>query len=282
MISLAKKSGFEVILLTNGTLMDADVANKLIELHLDEVKVSLWATNPDQYEKCYPDCPPENFHKVLANLRGLHQLKQAKGTKKPKTIIHHVIHRDNFQTLDQAVQMALDTGCDGLFFAPLADIGRRFGSSMLSQEEVQEVVRFLSGLGREPSRLKHNIGWALSRYEHFFPWETGLPCYAAWYHARVRVNGSVQPCGRCDPRVDFGNINEVPFPTLWNGPAIRDFRGTMMTMDGLASMQGKCDCVNCCFVWDNLRVHRVFRFLLPFVRPGKDPSPVGTGRADGA
>jgi MoaA/NifB/PqqE/SkfB family radical SAM enzyme len=148
----------------------------------------------------------------------------------------------------------------------MADIGRRFGSSMLSQEEISEVVRYLSRLGKQSSQLKHNIGWAVSRYKYFLPWEAGIPCYAAWYHARVRVDGMVQPCGRCDPRVDFGNINELPFRTLWNGPAIQGFRETMLTKDGLLSMQEKCDCVNCCFVWDNLRVHRIFRFFLPLVR----------------
>jgi len=269
MIASAKESGFSVILLTNGTLMDSDVANKLIELRLDEVKVSLWATNPEQYQKCYPGCSPENFDKVLAGLRNLHELKQAKNTKTPEAILYHVISRDNFQTLDQAVQMALDTGCDGLFFAPLANLGRKFDASMLSREEASDVVRYLSMLGKQPSRLKHNIDWAVCRYKYFVPWEAGIPCYAAWYHARVRANGMVQPCGRCDPRVDFGNIDEVPFRTLWNGPAIGDFRETMLTKDGLVSMQGRCDCVNCCFVWDNLRVHRFFRFFLPFVRPGK-------------
>jgi hypothetical protein len=38
-----------------------------------------------------------------------------------------------------------------------------------------------------------------------------------------------------------------------------------MKREGLARLAAKCDCFFCCHVTDNLRVHRMYRWLAPFV-----------------
>lgn len=114
--------------------------------------------------------------------------------------------------------------------------------------------------------MDHNIGGVFERYRTGAAvWEK-LPCYIAWYHDRIRVDGSVQGCGRCDDQVNFGNLNTETFPDIWNSPAIRDFRRQTMTRKGLASLGDRCDCMQCCFVGDNLRVHRIFKWFHPFAR----------------
>jgi len=112
--------------------------------------------------------------------------------------------------------------------------------------------------------LNHNIVQTLLRYKiGDTVWEK-LPCYIAWYHSRIRVNGNVFPCQRCD--LPMGNLDENSFNEIWNGTLYRSFRKKTLTRKGLGSMGKYCDCRFCCYVGDNMKVHRVFRWISPFMR----------------
>jgi radical SAM protein with 4Fe4S-binding SPASM domain len=113
--------------------------------------------------------------------------------------------------------------------------------------------------------MKHNIDEALARYAVGRTVWKKLPCYVAWSHARIRVDGTVQPCGRCNNDLHFGNLHESTFHEIWNGPTIRAFRQQAARTSGLASIAGHCDCDFCCHARDNMRVHRWFRWVAPLV-----------------
>ena len=53
MISTAKAAGFHVTLITNGTLLDRETIEALIDARLDTLKVSLWASSAEQYQQNY-------------------------------------------------------------------------------------------------------------------------------------------------------------------------------------------------------------------------------------
>jgi hypothetical protein len=38
-----------------------------------------------------------------------------------------------------------------------------------------------------------------------------------------------------------------------------------MTRKGLASMDDHCDCKFCCYAVDNMKIHRLFRWVSPLV-----------------
>jgi len=50
MILMARRMGFQVELITNGTLIDKKKAEALIDSGLNRLKVSLWASSKAQYE----------------------------------------------------------------------------------------------------------------------------------------------------------------------------------------------------------------------------------------
>jgi radical SAM protein with 4Fe4S-binding SPASM domain len=146
------------------------------------------------------------------------------------------------------------------------DAGVEVASFLLSAEEEQRVRIKLSKVREQLKSLslEHNIDLALLRFETKYPLWEKLPCYIAWFHARVTVDGEIQPCGRCDGNVTFGNLNEGTFHEIWNSPAARAFRRKTLTRKGLAEMSRNCRCSSCCYVHDISRIHRVFRWLRPF------------------
>jgi len=265
-IKTAKSSGFHVTLLTNGTLIDKEMARSLVESRVDIIKVSLWASSSAQYELNYPGSPSGNFEKVLVGLKYLKEFKSKLNVPIPQVILYHVVNTRNLHTIEKMIELGSERECDGIYFSPMHNVKSQLNSFALSEDEMITFVRRLLGMKKRLALtgLEHNIGWVLERYRMGDAvWEK-LPCYVAWYHARIRVDGSVQACGRCDFRVNFGNLNTETFPDIWNSSAIREFRRQTITCEGLASLGDRCDCSWCCFVSDNLRVHRIFRWFRPF------------------
>jgi MoaA/NifB/PqqE/SkfB family radical SAM enzyme len=269
LILAAKTAGFHVTLLTNGTLLDQHLAREIISTQLDILKVSLWASSPEQYQQNYKEINSENFNNVLEGLSRVARQKEEQKCSVPLVILHHPINRNDYQTLDRMADLALATNCNGLTFAPMYSYRGILDSFILSLDEKKLVNQSLSRIRKQLNAhfLTHNIEEVFLRYKIGADvWEK-LPCYIAWFHARIKVDGTVQPCGRCD--FPFGNLNQNHFNEIWNGISIRHFRRQTLTRQGLESMSEHCDCSFCCFVGDNMRVHRFFKWLLPLHRHPK-------------
>ncbi len=263
-VSLAKKAGLQVVLLTNGTLLHESTIKSLIASRLDVLKVSLWASSPEAYERSYPGTNPKNFHHVLEGLKLLARVKAAQKTNFPAVVLHQPITRDNFQHIPALVDLALATGCDGLSFSPFKTRRDQFTAGVLSAEEERA---FCLALEQMKERLEvlfvdPGIDQILRRFRlGESVWEK-LPCYIGWLHAYLKVDGTVLPCGDCN--LVMGNLYDNSFQEIWNGPAFRAFRRQTLTRAGLRALGHQCDCAFCCHVLDNARVHRFFKWVAPF------------------
>ncbi|MFC1854169.1 SPASM domain-containing protein [candidate division CSSED10-310 bacterium] len=91
-------------------------------------------------------------------------------------------------------------------------------------------------------------------------WET-IPCYIAWIHTRIKVDGTIIPCATCD--LSMGNLQTHSFDEIWNGSVYRDFRRKTLSTEGLKRMGAYCDCGFCCHYEKNLSVHRIFKWFSP-------------------
>ncbi|MDO8283295.1 MAG: radical SAM protein [Thermodesulfovibrionia bacterium] len=266
MLSIAKESGFHVTIITNGTLLDMDMLKSLIGLRLDTLKVSLWASSIDGYRKNYPGTNPDYFDKVINTLKLLTSLKASLKSRTPLLQLHHPINRHNYKTIGEFTNLALDTGCNILSFSPFWTVKGQVDSAALSKDEEEVMIR---SLRKNKERLKYltindRTDDTLLKYRLGSSVWKKVPCYVAWYHARVRVDGKVQPCGRCLPEVNFGNLNNDTLHDIWNGESIRSFRSAALDPRTKASMLEGCDCNYCCFAVDNMKVHRIFKWIPSF------------------
>ena len=113
MISLAKAKGLTLSVFTNGTLINEDTVNALINSQLDLLKVSLWATSRQEYEKNYPQTPPENFNRVKASLRLIADLKAQRKSRLPLVKLHQPIDRRNYGSVEALLDIAKETAKRG-------------------------------------------------------------------------------------------------------------------------------------------------------------------------
>ena len=266
MISTAKKMGFTVKLTTNGTLLTKNKLMSLIDSKLDTLEVSMWENSKEGYECNYPETSPVTFDKVVANLTLLRTLKQETDSMLPTLIVHQPINKFNYKTINASVDFARELGCDELTFAPLIPWPEEFKSFSLSKDEKETVCKSLIEIKRRLKRegLKHNIDIVLMSYGMGKKRSDILPCYVAWVHAYIKVDGTILPCCTCEK--PLGNIKESGFKEIWNNSDFSSFRKSAATVEGLAEISKYCCCTSCCYIKDNYRIYSFLKYLRPITK----------------
>ncbi len=263
-VSAAKAAGMHLNVITNGTLLTEEVIGRLIDLRLDLLTVSLWASTEGEYERLYPGTRPEFFGKVLDALKRVTEVKAKRKSQLPLLRLHRPVSRENFRTVETAVGQARAGGCNQLTVSPVHSLKGDVSSYKLSTGEERDLFVSLSRMKRSLRKhsIHENIDVALDLYRIGEAVWDKLPCYVGWVHSHVRIDGTVFSCGRCD--LPLGNLHERSLHEIWNGEAYRGFRRTVSTRRGLAGMQDHCVCGYCCHIRNNIRIHRVFRWIAPF------------------
>jgi MoaA/NifB/PqqE/SkfB family radical SAM enzyme len=265
-IRLGKSSGMRVSVLTNGTVLNGPKREQLIQSGLDLLKISHWGTGPDQWKINYPGTDPDVLRRVRGNIEELNRAKRFAGTTKPRTVIHYVINRHSLPFLRDAIEMASDTRCEEMFFSVFKTRRGSLERHALDPAQEHVVMGELRALEPELKKrcLAHNLDDVLLRYRIGQDCWQRLPCYVGWVDARVKMDGTVRPCGPCN--LSMGNLNERSLKDIWNGAAYRDFRKATGSRKSLAELQPSCDCTYCCHVPTNHRIHR-YAGTLSYLRP---------------
>jgi MoaA/NifB/PqqE/SkfB family radical SAM enzyme len=264
MIDFAKARGMSVTLLTNGTLLDEEKCRGIMETRLDILKVSLWGTTPEEYEKNYPGTPSNHLERVVDGLRTMSGLKAELRSTRPVVKLHQPVNRYNFLGLDRLIALARETGCDFLSLSPFKTRRGKMSSAALTPDEENSFIPTLAAARKRLDSISmgHNIDDTIIRYKMGENVCEKMPCYVGWLHSRVKVDGSVFPCNPC--HAVMGNLNKDGFRDIWNGPAYRAFRTATITREGLARFNDTiCDCGYCCHAGDNARVHGIFKWFAP-------------------
>jgi len=265
-IAAGKAAGLEVLLVTNGTLLDEERVHSLVALGLDKIQVSLWANSPEDYERNHPGTPAAMFDKVVRGVELLVKEKSVQGKMRPRIFLHQTITRYDYGNIERFADVAMATGCDAISFSPLNSHRGKMSAHALSAEEVTAVCRTLEQLRARlcRTRLAHNIDDVLACYRAGrMIWEK-YGCYIGWIDARVRINGDMAPCNLCE--LSLGNLGQDSLQEIWNGPGFRKFRRRVRTPQGLRSLNAHCDCEYCCHLPANRRLHPFFRALAPLTR----------------
>lgn len=262
-VHMAKKFGLHVTITTNGTLLDQVMAEHIVNSGLDAMHVSLWASSYEEYLKQYPGVDPVNFERVVNGMRILSSLKAKNQTKVPHIMLSNPVNRLNFQSLDKMIELAREAGADAIAFTPFkSNRGKlsHYGLTRCSQEDLCNRAPQLKRKIRQYS-LGDNINRFILRYR-FNDISDKLPCYIYWFHSRIKVDGTVLSCGRSE--LILGDLKKESFSDIWNGQAYRTLRNETLSSSGFKHRNEICDCEFCSFVQDNMSVHKIFKYLLPF------------------
>ena len=264
-ISEAKREGFQVTLVTNGTLLDKPIIEHVMNARVELLKVSLLAATPTEYEKNYPGTDPIFLERVIKGLKILADLKAEQKMALPVVVVHHPINRSNVHSIDSMVDLAQATGANVLSLSPWKTFRGTFDFLSLTEDDEKTLRNSLSRIRKRVNSLsiRDNTRELIRRYDMGDAVWKKLPCYIAWSHARILVDGTVLACHRSN--LPMGSLHENSLQEIWNGSAYRAFRRKATRLRGLASLREDCDCNFCGFMIHNANIHRVFRWFSPFL-----------------
>ena len=118
MIAAAKAAGCQVVMLTNGTLLDPRLAAEFIRAGLDELRVSLWASNAEEYGALNPGVRPEMFHRALEGVRSVAAARRQRQSALPWIVVHRPIDPRFMRRIEGTVNLARQLGADAVSFFP--------------------------------------------------------------------------------------------------------------------------------------------------------------------
>ena len=247
LIRAVKSRGMFCAVTTNLTLVDPETATELVATGLDELAVSLWASNPDEYAKTHPNQPNSTFERITAVLKHIHRLRRVKSFPSPLRLfrrptprinILNVICNLNHKSIESMFDYALETGADSIYFTVVDTIEGSTDCLLLSDEQRKEAKEACDSIRQKNDHLPRRQRITLDNFSGF---ETRLaqeparygnydqnavdsiPCYIGWIFCRIMADGHVAPCCR-GVDIPMGNINESSFAEIWYSTKYDFFR----------------------------------------------------------
>jgi radical SAM protein with 4Fe4S-binding SPASM domain len=265
LMARAKRAGSFCLANTNGTLLDQAVADRLIEIGFDELKITTMAGTAETYQRTHPGTPPETFEKLKNRLAYLAERKASLGATRPRIILVYVVIAHNYDGLVPFAEFASEVKANAVQFKPVDDMHDPNLSVLVpGREQAEDVKEQLMQVGAflETKKIKHNIGHFLTAFRGQLDTRALLqtiPCYYGWLSGRVEADGSVYSCSR--GYKPLGNINEKGFSEIWNSDIYRRFRKDALEINHRKSPVADCECYSCTHHAANLRVYRVLHPL---------------------
>jgi radical SAM protein with 4Fe4S-binding SPASM domain len=266
LVAIAKQHGFKLILYTNGLMLDRDISKRMIDLNLDVLRVSLWATTAEKFVQQVDLMTLDKFNRIIDNMTALSDMKLRMRKSIPYLELCHSITHQNLESLDETLALAIQTGCDKVCFSPIVDFAQKELKHFVPDQQGKiKICRTLTGVRKELDKrsIVHNIDTMLLHYR----WDGRIydqyPCYPAWFFSYLRTDGSIFACQRNTYETSpLGNIRESRFREIWNNEAYRQFRRRVCTSSRLKyNREYYCD--YCSHSFNSYKVHRYFRFAMP-------------------
>jgi pyrroloquinoline quinone biosynthesis protein E len=225
-LELLKSRGLYVTLNDNFTMMTEEAAQRVVELGVNQIFLSLDGATKQTYEQIRVGA---NFEKVLGNARRLVQIKKEMGKKRPEVKVNAVVSAGNYREIPDIVDLAHDLGIGMVQFVNVMVFEKTVGlDTSALQGEVR--AKFAEALARA-----RRLG-VLVKIELFDkrPVES---CDFPWKRNFVSYDGYVHPCCYTTQTGDrtaqnkrsFGNLIDREFSEIWKGEAYSLFRGKMQS-----------------------------------------------------
>jgi MoaA/NifB/PqqE/SkfB family radical SAM enzyme len=215
MLEFAYKKGLTTSFITNGTLLDRRKSEEILNVGLTELGVSINSLGSDTFARFRSGA---SLDRVLTNVEGLISSRRELGLTHPKVVIWAILMRDSIGSAAELVRSAVDIGIDKVNFLDyLTGMGdAKIDQQKLGQSIYESVMRDLTIIGGQSGVVVSGNQRATGRGE----------CTHPWLAPFISAEGFIMPCCfLADPGVlNFGNVFETDFRSIWLGPNYADFR----------------------------------------------------------
>ncbi|MEM2121536.1 MAG: radical SAM protein [Candidatus Woesearchaeota archaeon] len=221
---------------TNFTLVNEELAKWFVDIGLDELTISLWASNPKTYEKTHPNKTSNDFEKIRRTIKLMQDYKKKVGKKKPVVKIYNVIFNLNYKEIKEMINFARSVNAEMIEFAPLDPIPKKTDVLLLNKKQRLELLKEVKEILIEKKNGRYkNLNVLIENFYERIKNENSeigvyddkvvdeIPCYVGWVFARIMADGNVIPCLKAH-KMPLGNIYKKSFKKIWNSKEYQEFR----------------------------------------------------------
>jgi MoaA/NifB/PqqE/SkfB family radical SAM enzyme len=257
MVRYLKDRGTYVLFNTNGTVLNQKNGRALIEAGLDELRVSLDASNAASYRAVRGK---DYFNRILRNVRVFRELQQREGFDRPRVSAWLTGLKETIAELPEFVKIAAEIGVREVYLQRLVffeqdSIGRARPDQALYEQMNRDEAGHLEratalahqyGITFSASGAASEPGISLKRQRQSSPWSL---CRRPWTVMYFTANGRALPCciapfsQRGYENYTLGDATQQSLREIWNGPAYMSFR------EALLSDQPPAACGSCGLRW---------------------------------
>ncbi len=248
-IEKAKTEGLTVSLITNGTLMDYTLAEKLVHVGLDEIVFSLDSSTAIPHDTIRG--VKGTYEKAVQGMKNVNAAKKDR-LNKPIIVVNYAVTSLTHQYVEEIIDLKSQLGFDEIFFLPINPKTSRANNLLLSHDDLENLSKRLPKI----KALMEKNGLSTSSFgtlaymcsnrdaavngEYSVPVRSQIMCFQPWQLATVDPFGNVYPCcfactfqnledenlatGLPVDPYNMGNINTESFVSIWNGQKFRMFR----------------------------------------------------------
>lgn len=256
MVAQVKAAGAAVELITNGILLNESTTQRLVELGLDRLWVSLDGATPESYADVRLGA---ELPRILDHLRNLARLRALAYADKPRLGIAFVAMRRNIHDLPEVVRLGRLLGADQFSITNVIPHTPELGEEILFRQSMYQSLppapdwtptlalprMDVNDLTREPlaAVLQARNTLSLARQELH---QGANTCpFVERGSVAIRWDGAVSPClpllhthvNYLDDRLRrteayaAGDINERSLLEIWNDPAYASLRQRLLEFD---------------------------------------------------
>jgi MoaA/NifB/PqqE/SkfB family radical SAM enzyme len=231
MIAAAKQRGIRTGFTTNGTLLNPELSQKIIDSKLDWLYISLDALDKGIFEEIRRGA---YFEITKSNIENFFKLK---GKKNPETNFWTLLMKENINEIPKVIAFAEELGMEKVVIQSLHNWGHEHFAEEINKISDISKAEF-ENLVFEIKKVKRTVRVEINQPGHT------QKCNWPWRALYISADGFATPCCMqgSDPAViNFGNLLEQGADKIINNEAYCSFRKDLRT--GLPKVCRGCPAV---------------------------------------
>ena len=257
MVRYLKDRGVYVLFNTNGTVLNERNGWALIAAELDELRVSLDASNRKSFKEIRGK---DYFRRIVRNVRAFRDLQERERHAKPQVSVWLTGLKETVEELPAFVKLAAEMDVTEVYLQRLvffeqSSIGKARPDQALFERMTREEAGHLKqaedlarslGITFSASGAASEPGLSLKKADESSPWSL---CRRPWSLMYFTANGRALPCCIAPfsqhgyEHYTLGDATQQTLREIWNGPAYREFRTALL------SETPSTTCANCGLRW---------------------------------
>ena len=193
---------------TNAHFITEKTAKAIVDSGLNKLIISIDGTTQEVYEQYRKK---GSLEKVIRGTEKILAAKKASGSQFPLVYFQFLVVRPNEHQIDEVEKLGKEMGVDGVLFKTAQVYEYEDGNPLIPT--IEKYARYKKGADGK-WRIKNKM---LNQ------------CWKMWHSSVITWDGRIVPC--CfdkDAKHEMGQLGEVSFREIWNGPAYRNFRQSLL------------------------------------------------------